>query len=328
MALVEEPIESHFHCRHLLRRCLCPLLPGTLHVRCEGGTRPLLDSAIEPEPSGYEAPVIQHVMEAPKLGIQSPTAPETSEVIEVAADAHALCAEARLLRWEHTRLGRELRGMRVLLAVLRGEAPLAPHMPTEEQQLGTSTEEADVLQRSNRLLREENARLSRELRGVEALVAALRKQPISEVADERRSSEVIVSGTIHRMPADGSCLFHSLAFGLEATRASELRSEIADFIEAHPSEIVAGQALQDWILWESNKSPDVYAASMRKTGEWGGAVEMAVCSHIKAVDIHVYERVAGGFHRICAFDVKRGRRQGVVSILFRPGHYDAFVVTA
>lgn len=304
MALVEEPIESHFHCRHLLRRCLYPLLPGTLHVRCEGGTRPLLDSeATESEPHGlspYEQAAL--ATESEPHGSQTLSVPEAPE--------------ARLLHWEHARLVRELRGMRVLLAVLRGEIPRAPNQTPEES----------VLQSHSGQLREENARLSRELRGVEALVAALRKQPISEVADERGSGEAIVSGTVHRMPADGSCLFHSLAFGLEATHACQLRREIADFIEAHPSEIVAGQALQDWILWESNESPDVYAASMRRSAEWGGAVEMAVCSHIKAVDIHVYERVAAGFRRICAFDVKRGKRQGVVNVLFRPGHYDALSV--
>merc|ERR1712039_994842 len=102
---------------------------------------------------------------------------------------------------------------------------------------------------------------------------------------------------------DGSCLFHSLAFGLPAS-ATSLRQEIANFIEAHPDTVIAGQPVHDWVLWESGSTVEDYADNMRMGGEWGGAIEMAVCSHLWAVDIRVYERTARGFFRICAFDVK------------------------
>jgi hypothetical protein len=63
-------------------------------------------------------------------------------------------------------------------------------------------------------------------------------------------------------------------------------------------------------------------------GAWGGGIEMAVTSHIKQVNIHVYERVAGGYKRISAFDYPDWpERKKIVRVLYGGGvHYDALSV--
>jgi len=53
---------------------------------------------------------------------------------------------------------------------------------------------------------------------------------------------------------------------------------------------------------------------------------MAACSHLKKVNVHVYERsTLGSYKRISCFDCEKGAR-GTVHVLYCGGvHYDALV---
>ena len=61
-------------------------------------------------------------------------------------------------------------------------------------------------------------------------------------------------------------------------------------------------------------------------GGWGGGIEMAAASHLKRVNINVYERCgSSGFKRISCFQVPGA--QQTVRVVYRGGvHYDALVV--
>ena len=111
------------------------------------------------------------------------------------------------------------------------------------------------------------------------------------------------------MPGDGSCLFHSLVYGLgeRSTRAArQLRVEIAKFIRRNSSLEIADSPLADWIKWAGHRSVEAYADQIAR-GAWGGGIEMAVCSRIKRVNVHVFEKGGfwskRGFKRISCFDV-------------------------
>ena len=62
---------------------------------------------------------------------------------------------------------------------------------------------------------------------------------------------------------------------------------------------------------------------------WGGGIEMAACSHLKRVNVHVYERsTMGSYKRISCFDYERGGAppRTTVHVLYCGGvHYDALV---
>ena len=146
---------------------------------------------------------------------------------------------------------------------------------------------------------------------------------------------ILRGGRVVRQPGDGSCLFHSLAFGLSGgstgrTSARNLRREIAKYMASNADLIIADSPLKDWIKWESSMSTSAYARRMSRGG-WGGAIEMAACSHLKNVNVHVYERTSrrqgsGSFKRISCFDVPGSRR--TVHILYGGRvHYDALVPT-
>ena len=61
------------------------------------------------------------------------------------------------------------------------------------------------------------------------------------------------------------------------------------------------------------------------TGGWGGGIEMAAASHLKQVNLYVYERCSLGFKRISCFEVP-GAKQ-TVRVVYQGGvHYDALVI--
>lgn len=94
---------------------------------------------------------------------------------------------------------------------------------------------------------------------------------------------------IERQPGDGSCLYHSLCFGLglfDGGAASALRCELASWMARNQDTKLAGTPLSDWVLWDSGITVQAYAARMQRQGEWGGALEMAVCARLKRVNVH------------------------------------------
>ena len=137
---------------------------------------------------------------------------------------------------------------------------------------------------------------------------------------------VIISrsrGRIIPQPPDGSCLFHSLGYGL-STSASLLRREIAAFIRSNPDLPISDTPLKDWIQWESLLSVAAYTSKMAHSG-WGGGVELAATAELKNVTIEVYEPHGGGFKRISVFHKPSAR--STVRVLYRGGvHYDALVL--
>jgi hypothetical protein len=115
-----------------------------------------------------------------------------------------------------------------------------------------------------------------------------------------------------------------MAHGIgEGNSAGGLRREIANFVERNPGLKIAGDELQDWIRWDTNSTPTAYARRMA-TGGWGGGIEMAACSRLKNVNVHVYEnrRSDQGFKRISCFDCPEARK--TIHVLYQGGvHYDA-----
>ena len=126
---------------------------------------------------------------------------------------------------------------------------------------------------------------------------------------------------------DGSCLFHSMSYGLkDGSNASTLRRDICDYIKEHPETPICKTPLSDWVQWDSGLDCTDYARRM-KSG-WGGGIEMACMSRLKGCNVHVYEsQKLGGFKRISAFDHPvRPEERTVVRVLYRGGvHYDALM---
>lgn len=128
------------------------------------------------------------------------------------------------------------------------------------------------------------------------------------------------------MPGDGSCLFHSLSYGLsDRPSASSLRRDICAYMVKNPDMTIADTAIKDWIKYDSDDTVQAYADRMRG-GVWGGGIEMAVLHRMRNVNVHVYERFREGYKRISAFDSAEARQ--TVSILYQGrNHYDAISIS-
>ena len=139
---------------------------------------------------------------------------------------------------------------------------------------------------------------------------------------------VITKARVIRQPGDGSCLFHSLAYGLQGSSAGTLRRELATWVRNNPHILIADTPLKDWLWWDSRLSPANYASRIGITG-WGGGIEMAACSRLKGVDVHVWEqnRTGPGFRRISCFDASPNAPSlRTINVIYQGGvHYDTLV---
>lgn len=129
---------------------------------------------------------------------------------------------------------------------------------------------------------------------------------------------------IHQ-PADGSCLFHALNYGIKGSSDVALRRKIAQFIRNNADVKVSDNSFKDWIRWSGCGRVASYTRKMRLRG-WGGGIEMAAFSLMCKVNVHVYERCrhGQGFKRISCFDSPGASR--TVHILYAGRvHYDALV---
>jgi len=135
--------------------------------------------------------------------------------------------------------------------------------------------------------------------------------------------QTLRSARVVRQPGDGSCLFHSMSYGLgDGTSASSLRRHICAFIAKNPKLLIADTPLSDWVKWDSRGSVTSYVAKM-SCGAWGGGIEMACMSLLKNCNVHVYERSRLGYTRISAFDHPSSpEKKKTIKVLYGGGiHY-------
>ena len=97
----------------------------------------------------------------------------------------------------------------------------------------------------------------------------------------------------------------------------------------HPDAQIGGNAIRDWVRWDSGLGPDAYAARMHTPGVWGGAIEIAVFAMIYATPVEVYTQhgPAGTYRRISAFNAAADAEP--VRVHYGGGvHYDALEAVA
>mmetsp|Transcript_50388 Transcript_50388/g.126933 ORF Transcript_50388/g.126933 Transcript_50388/m.126933 type:complete len:527 (-) Transcript_50388:57-1637(-) len=136
---------------------------------------------------------------------------------------------------------------------------------------------------------------------------------------------IVRNARVITQPGDGSCLFHSLSYGLSnGSNAASLRREICGYIAKNPDMTIADTAIEEWIRYDSNDTVSQYAQRMAG-GNWGGGIEMAALTKMKGVNVHVYEKCREGYKRISAFESPGARK--TISVLYQGRmHYDAIVV--
>ncbi|CAE7555751.1 USP20 [Symbiodinium natans] len=115
------------------------------------------------------------------------------------------------------------------------------------------------------------------------------------------AAKVVSRARVVRHPGDGSCLYHSVSYGLgDGSTASSLRRHVADIICAYPNMPILNTTLSEWIRMDADVGVRAYVQDLL-AGAWGGGIELAVIAQTKKVCIEVYEPGKGGFSRIARF---------------------------
>ena len=141
-----------------------------------------------------------------------------------------------------------------------------------------------------------------------------------------------------QQPGDGNCLYHALVWGWEGSsdviRARHLRRDIAKYMAEHPTVLVSGITLGQWVQEESGAPVASYAARMSRRG-WGGELEMVVFAVMRRCTVKVFRRAELGEEGTGALEdgsalvenAQYGREHAdgrVLSVLFEGGvHYNA-----
>ena len=128
-------------------------------------------------------------------------------------------------------------------------------------------------------------------------------------------------------------MFHSVGYGLynERNMADLVRCEIAVFMGKFPSYQISGTPISSWIEYITGQRGHQailrYVRHIGNDNAWGGGLEMAVCSHMKNVNIHVYESASPGAYRLIArFDSPKQAQRNINLLYVGRNHYDALVV--
>jgi hypothetical protein len=129
---------------------------------------------------------------------------------------------------------------------------------------------------------------------------------------------------------DGNCLFHSIGWSCGRT-AEDLRSSIADWVHEHSTDVyIPGSTIADLVRWETDVGVEHYAERMKRSGVWGGVVELVAASHLLQTDIHVVVPDGdGGFVRWAVLSGgDKGKKDGGGGSVYvaydKSCHYDAF----
>jgi len=84
-----------------------------------------------------------------------------------------------------------------------------------------------------------------------------------------------------------SCLFISIG-RLVNESPNNVRQSVCNYMDENLDTLYQGMQIKDWIQWQTNSTPTQYISRMRNSSTWGGAMEIAMCTRIYKVDIHVY----------------------------------------
>ena len=63
---------------------------------------------------------------------------------------------------------------------------------------------------------------------------------------------VLRNARVVRQPGDGSCLFHSMSYGMGTGDARSLRRDLAKWIDANPNYKIADTPVKDWVSFHYN----------------------------------------------------------------------------
>eukprot|EP00971_Amphidinium_carterae_P216739 4302688-Amphidinium_carterae.1 len=162
----------------------------------------------------------------------------------------------------------------------------------------------------------------------EKIEAAIASMDLNKVPPEKERRVPQSSAIRVPQPADGLCLYHSLAAGLaNGTSPSALKHEVAAYANDGSLD-VAGVSIRDWQSWESAAHSNEPGNADQPPAHWGGAVEIATFASLKGAFVRVFHPPSvpdQDYVCVAAFGNPSSMR--CIDVLYSSGnHYDLLVV--
>jgi len=99
---------------------------------------------------------------------------------------------------------------------------------------------------------------------------------------------------------DGNCLYYSLGRAFNKSQ-QELRQTISDYLIRNRKNRLNGMLLEEWVSLEKDCEFEEYVRMMRRSGVWGGNMEVSVSSKIFRVNIFILGRLKGKYKILSSY---------------------------
>lgn len=126
------------------------------------------------------------------------------------------------------------------------------------------------------------------------------------------------------VPGDGNCLFYSLGKAFHISQQN-LRNNISTYLLKNKKKKINDMMLQDWVKLEKDVDIEEYANIVKKSGFWGGNMELNVCSNIYKVNIFILEKSSNKYKIVSTYIWNNKSKN--VFLLYDGAHYNYLSVS-
>ncbi|KOO53306.1 hypothetical protein Ctob_016588, partial [Chrysochromulina tobinii] len=141
----------------------------------------------------------------------------------------------------------------------------------------------------------------------------------------------VFSGTVVKMPRDGTCLLHSLLNSLKLGDAKEMREQVTTWLRANPNHPFAGTTLADLAFGETGEQWQEYCNRMQHEHVWAGIPELVASAHVYRACIRVFANAGPGRFHLWAVlgEMPTVLNASIppIDVVYGSNHYDSLVGT-
>lgn len=118
---------------------------------------------------------------------------------------------------------------------------------------------------------------------------------------------------------DGNCLFHSLGKAFDKNQ-QQLRNMFSAYIVKNRKKKINGMELEEWVKLEKDMPLIKYAEVMKRSGVWGGSLEITVAHWIYKTNIFVMGRNGNNYKILSSYVY--GNKARNIFVTYNGVHYN------
>ena len=121
------------------------------------------------------------------------------------------------------------------------------------------------------------------------------------------------------VPGDGNCLFHSIGCSVNLVQ-NQIRDIVSKYILKNYKKKLNGLSLEEWIKMETDMTVEGYSRYILKNGEWGGNMELYVCSQVFKINLFILKKNLNKYKIISSYVFDNDAKN--VFLVYNGVHYN------